>query len=128
MEPRFPSPEEVSITGQQVRQLRAAASKLRQLSPAVTPGRWDADVFTQDGPWEVGRDVDLNHGPSWQTVLTAEPSAQAGANAQWAALLGPQLAEPLAAWLEAAARDAESIGPDFRAVEVARVLLIEERP
>jgi hypothetical protein len=41
----------------------------------------------------------------------------------WVSTVHPGLGEPLAAWLESAAEDAEQIGPDFRALAVAKVLL-----
>lgn len=53
-------------------------------------------------------------------------AAAAGLRAPLSAInmkVAPGAAEPLAAWLDDAAREAGEIGPNHRAVEFARVLL-----
>ncbi|MBO3751575.1 hypothetical protein J5X84_36345 [Streptosporangiaceae bacterium NEAU-GS5] len=76
-----------------VETLRAAAQRLREASHSTTPDRWQLlsyqIVATFDDDCEDITEVALTYGHE--------------ANARWIALVGPLLAEPLAAWLESVA-------------------------
>lgn len=67
---------------------------------------------------------------SYQTVhvlaehdddLNVDEAGELYGSLEWAALLNPLIAEPLAAAFDSAADDAEQVGADYRLLEVARL-------
>jgi hypothetical protein len=91
--------------------LRTAADRLARLAARTTPGEWRTGGLLASRPEVVA------HAPDGATEHVAEARAGTGA---WIAALSPALAEPLAAWLRAAAA-AEPVAPE--AVRFARELL-----
>lgn len=98
-------------------EMRDAARILREVAGNAAPG-----------PWSVGGDeFELEDNLAW-----LEPEGDGKScgrctsgtidlrNARWIALLSPAIAEPLATWLDSSADDAEEIGPDHRALTMAR--------
>lgn len=94
-------------------ELRAAAAKLREMAAAAdTPGHpWKAKPLfrplpgcrclscEEDKPWAW--EIDVVDGPDNEDCF--HPMHIGQGDAAWIALMGPQRAEPLAAWLEATA-------------------------
>ena len=84
-------------------EMRAAAKLLREKAAAATPGPWEIEyAYQSDRPQAVFRmdpaepdDLDMALGVG----IMDEPADNA-----WVALLGPDKAEPLACWLDVAAR------------------------
>jgi hypothetical protein len=103
--------------------LRTAATVLRELAAEATPGPWEIEwTYDAQTPQAVFRmhpehpdDPDLSGALG---IMDENPADNA-----WVATLGPQVAQPLAAWLECAAADALVIGADAQALAVARVIL-----
>lgn len=91
--------------------LRTAADRLEALAARTTGGDWRAGGLLASRP-EV-----IAHAADGGTEHVAEARAGTGA---WITALSPSVAEPLAAWLRAAA-GAPEIPPS--AVALARVLL-----
>ena len=78
-------------------ELKTAADKLRTTAYGALSGPWQS---LDDGD----RLIALNDtGRAWATVLE-EPVGHAG-TAAWIALANPELAQPLADWLESAAKE-----------------------
>lgn len=81
--------------------LRAAATLIRDTASNATPGPWED---TPDALW-IGGQV-------WGYRILKDgnfPVGDGGApDPAWIALMHPKVAEPLAAWLEHAARDLEA--------------------
>jgi hypothetical protein len=114
--------------------LRRAADLLRETAKNATPGPWGVERVHKDS---YGIYSYSGHAFA-ATVgdLTADPCARA--DADWMAMVSPALAEPLAAWLEGCAGQAESMThpDDFAicdepgsvqdALAVARALLGED--
>ena len=94
-------------------QLTAAAKLLRDAATSAAPAPWSVNQWGH---------VDTAHD---ETVAEVWPLDQddPNANATWIALAHPGIGLALAAWLESAAEDAELIGPDYRALAVARQVL-----
>lgn len=111
-------------------ELRAAAEKLRTLTKAVdAPDLPDqswhveacANKETGDCPCIVAQGTcDLEYGPVAALYIA---DAETPELAAYIAAMGPPVALALADWLDSAAVDAEQIGPDHRALAVARALL-----
>lgn len=106
--------------------LRRAADRLDELAGMATPGPWLIEFnFTGETPQalfvECDEDLvrDCYDGTRGIGALDHSPDNV------WAATLSPHVAAALAVWLRSAADDADEIGPDFRAVAVARALLGE---
>jgi hypothetical protein len=80
--------------------LRTAALVLRQLAAEVTPGPWEIE-YTYDGqqPQAVFR-MHPDHPDDPDLSESLGTMDQNPADNAWVAMLGPQIAEPLAAWLE----------------------------
>jgi hypothetical protein len=91
--------------------LRAAADRLEALAGRTTPGDWRVTGLLATRPEVVAS------APDGGTEHVAEARANTAA---WIAALSPAVADPLAAWLRAAAR-ADRVDPV--ATEFARVLL-----
>jgi hypothetical protein len=87
-----------------IEELRAAAEKLRKMADDL--GEW----------WY---DSDMLHVRDRNGDLVSRAYEGEG---RWMALLGPQLAEPLAAWLDAEADCQEAIAEDVGSQKLARVL------
>lgn len=75
--------------------LRAAATLIRDTASNATPGPWtaDEDEIRADCEWRL---------VAWTYIGDL---AQARANAAWGALISPDKAEEIAAWLEESAAD-----------------------
>ncbi|MDN5930793.1 MAG: hypothetical protein L0I24_06985 [Pseudonocardia sp.] len=98
--------------------LRRAADRLDELAEKATPGPWLVEFdFTGETPQALF--VEGYDGTRGIGALDHSPDNV------WAATLGPQVGSALAVWLRSAAVDAEEVGPDFRAVNVALALLGE---
>ncbi|MGV9803900.1 hypothetical protein ACWDTP_38265 [Mycobacterium sp. NPDC003449] len=124
-------------------QIRAAAELLRALATAASTdpdglptARWHTepcwpdddstrflygDHLTRDDGRRISWPL-LNRGGSPQ-----RPSYMHGQHAEYAAAMDPTVGLALADWLDAAAEDAEQVGPDPRAVAVARRILGDDR-
>ena len=89
--------------------LRTAADRLERAARRATPGDWRIGGLLATRPEVVA------HGADGSTRHVAEARAD---SARWIAALSPAVAEPLAAWLRAAART-----PAAEGVEVAKALL-----
>jgi hypothetical protein len=111
-------------------ELRAAAAKLRKTAKNATPGRWTAEHQS----W-AGDNAVLSYATNGHAVAVCGEEVKgadhpASADAAWIALAHPGLAEPLAAWLESAAKHAgkvvdpanQAIIADQDALAVARVI------
>lgn len=127
-------------------ELRAAATKLREMAAAATQGPWQACA-----PWSTGGEAP----EEVQTVTTAgypnfdvagwavdtdDVGFQGGVkpwDAAWIALMGPDKAALLADWLESSAKTTEAMlatwqrNPleltDPHALALARSILVETR-
>jgi hypothetical protein len=99
-------------------ELRAAARTLRALlaDRQLTPGPWlsmdRGDRVLWDG--EGAEDQ--------PPVYVVDEPMSNGANADYIAVMHPDVGHALADWLDSAARDAVEIGPDPHAVAVARAI------
>ena len=89
--------------------MREAAARLRQIAAEASPGPWDHDRFTEDGPWEVIADGSPGDDPEDIAVLN-DKYHRAQGNAWWIGQMHPGTAEPLAALLDMAAVAAEDYG------------------
>ena len=87
---------------EQVARLRAAADLIEQRASAASPGPWRA-VEWYAGSLEV---VDRAGAGIATESSTGDVKMS---DARWMAMLGPQVAAPLAAWLRAEADDADLI-------------------
>jgi hypothetical protein len=95
--------------------LRTAAERLEALAARTTPGDW------RTGGLLVTRPEVIAHRESPDGKGSTEHVAEARAGtAAWITALSPAVGPPLAAWLRAAADDAEA---EPAAVAVARMLL-----
>lgn len=88
--------------------LREAARQVRELAGKATPGPWAYQgafgtgfVYPADAPPEQ------TVAQAW--IVRAREHNARFADARWIAALSPDVAEPLAAWLDAAADQAESL-------------------
>ena len=99
------------MTADDAAALRTAAARLRALAARTTPGDWRVGGLLASRP-EV-----IAHAPDGGTEHVAEARERSAA---WITALSPGIAEPLAAWLAAAAASGP---PDPAAVTLARVLL-----
>ena len=107
--------------------LREAAARLRKIGSKVMPGPWES---LNDGDRLVAwRNVPGTDFDDDMEYVFDEPLEKE--TAEWVALVNPDLAEPLAAWLEEAADTVDELGvhpvlgPGERtraALAVARVL------
>jgi hypothetical protein len=104
--------------------LRAAAEKLRSLVTFLGDNR---------GPWYVGTPPSgypqsiSNKGVPYCVADTHEdPSIPVFTIAPYIATMHPGVGRALADWLDAAASDAETIGPDPHALTIARQILVQE--
>jgi hypothetical protein len=95
-------------------ELRAAATKLREMAAKVPPGPWATDRFwwktrSEAIPDQWMHSVLGGHGDVAMTseVHDTPDSTTAADRVAWIALMGPDKAEPLAAWLDAAAFTAD---------------------
>lgn len=108
-------------------ELREAATRLRKIGSKVMPGPWES---LNDGDRLVAwRNVPGTDFDDDMEYVFDEPLEKE--TAEWVALVNPDLAEPLAAWLEEAADTVDELGvhpvlgPGERtraALAVARVL------
>ena len=89
--------------------LRTAADRLERAAARATPGDWRIGGLLATRPEVVA------HGADGSTRHVAEARAD---SARWIAALSPAVAEPLIAWLRAAAGN-----PDPAAVDMAKVLV-----
>jgi hypothetical protein len=113
--------------------LRAAAQHLRSLSQAATPGPW-RQHDTHLG--QYGHTATVLSGERNTTELRAwlptmsqeswDETRNVWADAAYIATMHPGVGKALADWLDAAAEDAEMIGPDPHALTTARQILAEE--
>lgn len=121
--------------------LRAASQRVRELAAKATPGPWRA-AEEIDG-LRAGRlttvkapNPHLCRQPAWTRVVTVgqtrphfdDGKGLAEANVAWIAAMGPPIAEPLAAWLEATAdlldsEPARPVTPKRPALDLARAIL-----
>jgi hypothetical protein len=85
-------------------ELRAAAKKLRKMSDDL-------------GEWWYDDNITHVRDRNGDLVTAAGPE-----DGRWMALLGPQLAEPLAGWPEAEAACQEAIAEDVGSQKLARIL------
>lgn len=94
-------------------ELRAAASLLREMAANATP------VSHTDGRWtaHAGGTVTGDYTVAYRCLMQGD--------AEWIALAGPQIAEPLAAWLEFVAETwaVQKRGVRSHALAVARAIL-----
>ena len=79
--------------------LRTAAARVRETARSATRGPWAAEESREHG-FRVGTS-DGQEWVAWTGAYDDEPDPSR-ADAAWIALMHPGLAEPLAAWLEAA--------------------------
>jgi hypothetical protein len=100
-------------------ELRTAAARLRELAANTSGGTWAAEYLEQHNCWWVTHETEE---PGWTThgTIADLESAHMAGNASWIALMGPAVAEPLAAWLDSAAADVLDV--DARALAFARVV------
>lgn len=104
--------------------LRRAATLIRSLGEHVSPGPWMTansrthwladDVVFGQSVWMANR---------ISQVCNVDYGQNRKPDAAWIALMHPGVGAALAEWLESAAVDAEEIGHDFRATNVARAVL-----
>ena len=126
--------------------LRQAAARVRELASQAPAGPWllDHEEAEQQGveadePWFRGQYSDSEDWRVGARVLMDMGNGQAGwldgcyvadrlnlGFAQWAALMGPQVAEPLAKLLDEAAHDSDIAGGGAPAEAFARALLDAE--
>lgn len=95
--------------------LRRAAAKLRETAELALPAPWTVIPVPGD------RGYDVTAFPSLSVYVAQDLSEY---DAEWIALMGPALAEPLAEWLESVAaegRASRRTGP----MAVARAILGE---
>lgn len=103
-------------------QLTAAAKLLREHATAdyVTSGPWI--VHEAFGFLRVDNDRSKTR-EAWTVKTGADLAEENRHTAEYIALMHPGVGLALADWLDSAAQDAELIGPDHRALAVARQLL-----
>lgn len=112
-------------------ELRAAATRLREMAKATAGGKWTAEYLGNHNAWWVTHDSkDEDGSTTWGTVADLESIDMAG-NAAWIALMGPDKAGPLAAWLEACVKQrciyADAMDPEqAAALAFARSILHTE--
>lgn len=90
-------------------ELKTAAAKLRKVAAGATSGRWVCGDL--EGQMDYGMQVAISTDDALiaEINLRAADAAwhymrnQAVSDGQWIALASPELAEPLASWLESAA-------------------------
>lgn len=99
--------------------LREAAETLRGFAAAATPGPWSTGRIGDHG-WSVTSDV--------RPLVETDDSEQGLADALWVALMHPGFGPLIASWLEDAAKDAELVGPNPRALRLARAVISREQP
>lgn len=97
-------------------ELRIAAAKLRSLVEDATEGPWHSEDPNRQ--WGDDRDHRLVGGG--KILATFGNDHNGPLNAMYAAAMHPGVGELLAKWLDSAAMDAEQIGPDPRAIAIAR--------
>jgi hypothetical protein len=112
-------------------EMRTAATRLRDLAKDITTteGGWSGFHVEDDGRATIyGGPLD-EAGYRTGTVFEfkdyddcEECTRPTGPEVSWMFIVNPLLAEPLAAWLDSAANDTETIGTDFRALKVARTI------
>lgn len=91
--------------------LRRAAALLEALHTRTVGGRWETTGLLASRPEVVARHADG----------TGEHVAEARArSAPWIVALGPELGEPLVAWLRATADAADAAGVPATTLEAAR--------
>lgn len=100
--------------------LRRAAEELREHAGyRATPGPWTSDAGRVRSPLaKPGMPRVTDRDPALAIMRLTE-------DADYVALVHPPVALALADWLDSAAVDAETIGPDPSAVAVARAVLRE---
>jgi hypothetical protein len=115
-------------------ELRAAAEKLRTLTktvdaPDLPDQSWHVEACsneeTGDCPCIVAQGR-VSFGDGDSTAMFYVADAETPECAAYIAAMGPPVALALADWLDSAAIDAGQIGPDHRALAVARALLSGE--
>lgn len=77
--------------------LRAAATKLDDLASFATTGPWEA---VHEG---------LVNGHGWRFLSVGDDDSGDQHDVEWAAVMGPQVAPALSAWLRAEADDAQMV-------------------
>lgn len=111
-------------------ELRAAAAKLRERAKAATAGEWTV-VRDDVGGGKFCTGVWAQMGLVGGQYVTEEMHSRE-ADAAWIALMGPDKAESLAAWLDEDAREIETvqdvvdINPNWPALVFARAVLGEK--
>lgn len=105
-------------------EMKAAAKKLRKMASETAGGIWKAEHLEQHDCWWVVHTTEDSDSITYGTVAETT-SVDMAANAVWIALMGPEMADTLATWLEISARDAVEIGPDPTASRFARLVLKE---
>lgn len=122
-------------------ELRTAAATLRKLAVDATPGPWHRPLNTRykatvTGPLPEGErgnwidGIDPETGQREQCTVATVPTRsngkhsrqRGGRDLEYIAAMHPTVGLALANWLDSAAEDAEQIGPDHRAVAVARAI------
>lgn len=122
--------------------LTAAATHLRTLANAATPGPWSRPLNTrykasvsaplpegEQGAWLTG--IDPETGKRERVTVVAAPTwsngkhtrKRSGRDLEYIAAVGPQVGALLVAWLDSAAFDAQMIGVDPEALAVADAIL-----
>lgn len=95
-------------------ELRTAATRLRSLATAATPGPWE-----QTGIGDYGWAVHFGHAAAG---VETEDSDQGRADADYIATMHPGVGLALAAWLESEAEFGVNPGIDPAALTVARAI------
>ncbi|MFD9950562.1 hypothetical protein ACFWYW_57460 [Nonomuraea sp. NPDC059023] len=91
-------------------ELKQAARTLRQTADGTTPGRWKPGDLEEQPDYSRRIEITADGGSvaeinvSLEAAIWPHMCAGAKADAAWIALASPLLAEPLASWLEEAAR------------------------
>lgn len=112
------------MTNTSASQLTAAAKLLRERATAAIHGGRTT--------WRLGNTLGTKTAvvlddPDKPTVLIETYAERLERVNAYLTLVGPATGLALAEWLESAAEDAEQIGPDFRALAVARAILGGQR-
>lgn len=116
-------------------ELRAAAARLRALAEAASTDRYGRDTSTWISEQRSPTDARLLT-PDRRAILHGGSSGPNGRgtrphlhpqHAAYIAAMDPTLGTAIADWLDSAATDAEMVGPDHRALTVAR-LINQETP
>ncbi len=89
-------------------ELRAAATKLREMAKATVGGIWTTEYLDNHECWWVNHRTEEYDSVTCGTVADLESVGMEG-NAAWIALMGPDKAEPLAAWLDSIAKAVEAL-------------------